>query len=856
MKAFGNEKGLTNILIPLLQRDYVQGGVESVISPFLDQLLSGIEVDLNYIYGYEEDGCFIPIDGQQRLITLWLLHLYISSRENVNVSFTVDLSFKGREFANDFCEAIKKHLQEAMPSVEESGELSDVLKDQSWFMTSWLTSLTVRCMLKTLDYIHRLYKPNCGCTWQMLTAEDCKITFSFLKMDGKDGLDDDIYIKMNGRGRALSDFENLKSWMDEHVCFEEDNDRKAEWKSNMDNKWTDFFWKNRNLHQEHPEEIDDEQLFCFCNLLILYWMRNQEKLQKNIDGLDKFEKEELISLLAKINESSGNNAKDLLSKIYDYLREGNMFPLVWIERLTLMDNEFFTFAMKALNILSDLSDTINDFQKKEDNKHCLYFDEEDDCKIMYHIALRKGTYGKTLPMLFAIISLCNVSLSSEEIYQRLRVIRNLILNTSIVQKDLQGKILAGIHTLSAKLNNETKILQFLNSESDSQTYGFEEKQFNEERVKAKYADTELMEDIEDMENSSFFRGKIICMFNFLIYTGYDSWSEENFKSYKKVLMTLFPNKDGVDKVLDDKEHILRRALINMPIIDDTMYGFKYKKDYWSFCASSDDWRSLLSERKENGIGQVQMLIKKIISLDIVINKESILKLLQEIVNEASSKYHRMIFESTNGVKDWMYFVCYPKIWDDMESKLISWNSNYDIIVWKKCTTSRSDRMDIRTYALYLDIQNGDISSDFAKEIENWNFNIWPKEDTCFYFDIDCSIEDIPNVTKIAIDVYHNKTKEDDYVYNLFVRTKEGFSEGEVEAEVDLNRDVFLNHGFKPIIEELGLTQECCECYWIKDPKPERSIRFIPKKTFSRVGMMEVLAKLLPEVRNICKQLCD
>ena len=48
------------ILIPLLQRDYVQGGREDVIVPFLDSLLKTNQ-DLNYIYGYEEDGCFVPV---------------------------------------------------------------------------------------------------------------------------------------------------------------------------------------------------------------------------------------------------------------------------------------------------------------------------------------------------------------------------------------------------------------------------------------------------------------------------------------------------------------------------------------------------------------------------------------------------------------------------------------------------------------------------------------------------------------------------------------------------------------------------------------------------------------------------
>ena len=68
------------ILIPLLQRDYVQGGREDVIVPFLDSLLKTNQ-DLNYIYGYEEDGCFVPVDGQQRLTTLWLLYLYLYSRK-------------------------------------------------------------------------------------------------------------------------------------------------------------------------------------------------------------------------------------------------------------------------------------------------------------------------------------------------------------------------------------------------------------------------------------------------------------------------------------------------------------------------------------------------------------------------------------------------------------------------------------------------------------------------------------------------------------------------------------------------------------------------------------------------------
>ena len=102
------------ILIPLLQRDYVQGSKESaVISPFLDALLEK-DCDLNYIYGYEEDGCFVPVDGQQRLITLWLLHLYLYACKKQTREYRVNMKFAAREYPNENTERKTKQLEEQM----------------------------------------------------------------------------------------------------------------------------------------------------------------------------------------------------------------------------------------------------------------------------------------------------------------------------------------------------------------------------------------------------------------------------------------------------------------------------------------------------------------------------------------------------------------------------------------------------------------------------------------------------------------------------------------------------------------------------------------------------------------------
>lgn len=848
IEAFGNEKGQTKILIPLLQRDYVQGGAESVISPFLDQLLSGKEVDLNYIYGYEENGCFIPIDGQQRLITLWLLHLYIASVEEVNASFTVDLSFKGREFANDFCEAIKRYLQENLHSVEETGNLSDVLKNQSWFMASWSSSLTVRCMLKTLDYIHRKYKPNNSCTWQMLTSEDCKITFSFLKMDGKDGLDDDIYIKMNGRGRALSDFENLKSWMDEHICFVEDK-KVAEWKLDMDNKWTDFFWKNRNPHQEHPEEIDDEQLFCFCNLLILYWMMSQnlELLNARLKNISDYQKEELQILLTKSERGKLIPSEELLSYFFDYLNEGNMMPLVWLERLSLMDKGFFEFAQNALDILSELSERLNQYQDQTTGKY-LYFGDMGGNTFMYNVALCKGTYSKTLPLLYAILSLCKGKIPEEELYQRLRVMRNLVENTTIGKKELVEKVLPAIDVLSTKLANNVGILQYLCRALDAKEAlkkGFTEAQADEEILKAEYAHTSLMVDIEEMENSSFFRGKIICMFNFLQDTeGYDDFTKVNFQKYKAILMTIFPSKDdgGIAKSLDDSEYLLRRALLSMP---DHDYGYWHSG--WSFCQSSEEWRNVLAD-SSNGVkfGSIRPLTQILAAKVTEVTESGIHDFLKKYVDAEATIYYGMLSVDTTQICYWMHFVCHPGIWEYMGTKVIR-KENENSIFLKTSNGNNCNKMELRTYGLYLDFSDTSIFEDMKKMREGWNFGKWQRDQTCLYFDIDFLPKDKPNVQKIAIDVYHNRTKENDYVYNLFVRTKDDVLDE--KAEAILNEEVFHNYGLEAIIKDFGLTQDGNECEWLVE-HTGRTVRFLPRKAVSRVKIIEELSKLLPRIRNI------
>lgn len=440
------------ILIPLLQRDYVQGGREDVISPFIDSLLEK-DTDLNYIYGYEEDGCFVPIDGQQRLTTLWLLYLYLYSRKHQMDAFKVRMKFSFREYAEDFCERLYEHLDSLLGDIDEKARLDEAIINQRWFIRSWLSNASVKNMLRTLKIIHRKIKAeNLENIWRKLVNSTLpSISFSFLQMDEESGLDDDIYIKMNGRGRKLTAFENLKSYMDEHVsdlCFAD------KWKSNMDNVWADMFWKNRNLLQEHPEEIDDEQLHCMYNLLILYHI-SQEELTTNILSLketDSHQYEELTSFLEKSEQTLPD---EILSCIIERLQKAGNVPLVWIERLQQMSEGFYSFAFNKLNKLATLS--------KEFNTLELYigssFNEE--TTKTFQLSMCEGSFNRTLPLLYALLS---YEEGVTALYDWIRTMRNLILNTEIDRKDLPV-VIKTIDTFATRCVEEN-IYTVLRSGSD------------------------------------------------------------------------------------------------------------------------------------------------------------------------------------------------------------------------------------------------------------------------------------------------------------------------------------------------------------------------------------------------------
>lgn len=248
---------LKKIVIPIIQRDYAQGrqSAERVRERFLDSLHGAVTVapiTLDFIYGdIDEAGIMTPLDGQQRLTTLFLLHWYAAKREGVSsqeYAFLKNFSYETRYSARDFCTLLIDHI----PSFEQ--DISEEIIDQPWFPLDWKKDQTISSMLVMLDAIHTKFA-DVENLWETLRGD--AISFYFLPIKDM-GLTDELYIKMNSRGKPLTLFEHFKAELERNLRSISNVDAERIMRK-IDIDWTDMLWGYRG----EDSIIDDEFLRYF-----------------------------------------------------------------------------------------------------------------------------------------------------------------------------------------------------------------------------------------------------------------------------------------------------------------------------------------------------------------------------------------------------------------------------------------------------------------------------------------------------------------------------------------------------------------------------------------------------------------
>jgi hypothetical protein len=348
------------VLVPMIQRDYAQGRKDDkkaidVRNNLLNDIFTKESVNFDLVFGSKEsriiDGkeisCFIPIDGQQRLTTLFLLYLYAKKVKGLWSDLDLSkFSYDTRRAASDFC----KDVTTKEWSVQEGEKVSKVIKDTTWFMDYWENDPTVEGMLNMLDAIHEKAKEK-----KVFPCLD-KVKFYFFDLESH-GLNENLYLKMNSRGKPLTAFENLKAKIEKVLpnniqisekCFPKNDaapkDSFKKWKFFMDRNWTESFWD-----EENPSKYDVNIAKFIVRFLSGYWAAFGQETDEKING-----------------KTIAGNLEDINKKEKDDKNYTVYIPFEPIEKVLKLDNAFpslayaFTTAPTIKNYWSNDSIKVSD----------------------------------------------------------------------------------------------------------------------------------------------------------------------------------------------------------------------------------------------------------------------------------------------------------------------------------------------------------------------------------------------------------------------------------------------------------------------------------------------------------------
>ena len=294
------------IVIPLIQRDYAQGRKDLRTTEVRKQLLIDINsalinsevptLDLNFIYGKSHNGNFIPLDGQQRLTTLFLVYLF-AFRDSDSCDFLSNFSYETRDSSKQFFTSLFEYRKSIFQLEEKP---SEIIKDAAWFADSWILDPTIQGALVTLDGITDFFDFQYNYSEVLTSETNYRVAFNFLDIEDL-GSEDELYIKLNSRGRPLTDFENFKARFISRV-HELDTKLANDIALKLDTKWTDTIWR----FDKNRFDIN------FLNLFEI-------ALINNLDSLDYSQRENWTTNI--VFEDIKLENIELIASVLDFLTE-------------------------------------------------------------------------------------------------------------------------------------------------------------------------------------------------------------------------------------------------------------------------------------------------------------------------------------------------------------------------------------------------------------------------------------------------------------------------------------------------------------------------------------------------------
>lgn len=675
------------LVIPIIQRDYAQGrtndDVLEVRTEFLEVLYTYLEEnrpfrDLDFVYGtLQEDKDdklvhFIPLDGQQRLTTLFLLHWFlyqISKNEEAKTTFKKWMirgnnsmfTYQTRQSATDFCDALMRatiNMEQPLRIKGEDNEdmasLSDRIKNEPWFFRFWKNDPTIQSMLVMLDTICHKFSGHPEFFERLLNAKNPIITFIFMDLK-RYKLTDDLYIKMNARGKPLTKFENFKAKFEQHLRqLEEDEEINRKWvlkfagkekavslhqyfSFNIDTKWTSLLWQYCKDGKQHNLDSYIENLF---RVIVTNHYASIVKLQNRKTSDDTFD-----TLTGKVGSLTFTKYKE--AKV--------------------LDSEAVLSVVDSFDALYNGTEKI---AKNISKSYKKYFDE---AEIFEKVIVNKLNMAERMQFYAYVQYLILHKDKLEGLNEWMRVVHNLTHpdNTNIDGNDDMAR---GIKSIKKLLPYAPNIIKYLQGVTTIE--GFSKHQSVEECIKAHLVEKpEWKELVQDIELHNYFNGQIGFILEFSGICDYYqvnnnlNWNEvedekfkEVFTRYAKISKYIFElDKDNKTRI-HNKRYCFERAVLahGNYLLERIGYSNLLSTETVQQNVKRDlSWKRVLrmgDEQMQNG----KNLIKA--TFDAISNPDDITESLEKLcIPKTEDKWRNVLIASPNLIDECKKgFICWDR----------------------------------------------------------------------------------------------------------------------------------------------------------------------------------------------------
>lgn len=745
--------GERRIIIPDLQRDYCWGDENNtkstgekgeLVSGFVNNLLAQFNdyktkndkecLNLGLFYGYEVPANHIQLcDGQQRLTTLFLLLGMINKKTIEHKDDTLLTEGKFRRYLiSDFEYKHDDREPYLNYAIRESSLyfLSDLvcsffigntnkvenIKSSDWYFDYYNLDPSIQSMLKALAKIEKLFGEDSNSSLDFLEFGDWlinKVTFLYFDMENrKNG--EETFVVINTTGESLSSTQNLKPLVlqeknatFDNTCFINDENR-------IDKCWEEietWFWRQRKGDNDTADAGFAE---------FLRWISIIEQVDKSAPEEEQTEKiKKLIQLVLKGTHCDFPYKEISFEKIYKYWK-----ALKWIAENLDFSTQCDDYLSPSYKVIFDPRNPGDGEGNEKISRNAI---GQTDCFVLLPV----------LKYIYENISTIESDTNKQKNAKRIYEFFHNLIRVDNVQKSVNTLFGDTIEIINLILKNNGDLVDLIDPNVDASNIskqilsGEEKKKL--EILRNSTTDREKVEDaFWKAQEHKIWSGEILPMIEWA--TDDAGFDLDKFNNYREKFAEVFA--DECDANIDNT----RRALLTRELKDFPRF-FRSKTNN-CFGWNWSDWQVLINDNKDNFKRFFDDLLK-----------DKTLQYMIDEYNKETDKFYR--------------FVKYPELLAYCEQKNIqNWGNSYCLVKQNRATKY----LELETFCLYLNYKSITIFDPTIalREVDGidyrgWKMWLYEQDSSALVFDKEW------NGFQVAIDVHYNRTKENDWDVQLFLR---------------------------------------------------------------------------------------